>query len=190
MHRLFPCAFSVPENNLPCSASCTMWLHIWLDCSCTHQSYIDWFPCDKSTFAEWATFLSGLSVAYWLAVFSISLLSYWYSCAWGVRPPFVRCAFLCHPMLHSLRLLALPCNVIAANGFDYWCGSSAESPHRSLVEHSGSPKSPCSLQVPVFVCILRFESATSRAGGNADNSLCACGCPVPWNRCVPPTDSS
>lgn len=43
------------------------------------------------------------------------------SCAWGVRPPFVRCAFLCHPMLHSLRLLALPCNVIAANGFDYWC---------------------------------------------------------------------
>lgn len=112
------------------------------------------------------------------------------SCAWGVRPPFVRCAFLYHPMLRSIWLHRLPCIVIAANGFDYWYGSSADLPHRSLVEHSGSPKSPCSLQVPVFVCILRFESATSRAGGNADNSHCACGCPVPWNRCVPPTDSS
>ena len=190
MHRLFLDTFSVPENSFPYSVSYMMWLHVWLDCSYTVLSYRDWFPYGISTFAEWATFLSGLSDAYRLSDVSISLLFYLCSCALGVRSPFVRCAFLCHPMLHSLRLPALPCNVIAANGFDYWCGSSAESPHRSLVEHSGSPKSPCSLQVPVFVCILRFESATSRAGGNADNSLFACGCPVPWNRGVPPTDSS
>lgn len=89
---------------------------------------------------------------------------------------------MCFPLSPNVTLSAVACTplyVIAANGFDYWFGSSAESPHRSLVEHSGSPKSPCSLQVPVFVCFLRFESATSRAGGNADNSLCACGCPVP-----------
>ncbi len=56
------------------------------------------------------------------------------SCALGVRPPFVRCAFLYHPMLRSIWLHRLHCNVIAANGFYYWCVSSADLPHRSLVE--------------------------------------------------------
>lgn len=33
----------------------------------------------------------------------------------------LNCAFLSRPVLRSMWLHTLPCNVIAANGFDYWC---------------------------------------------------------------------